>query len=361
MTIPSNLADVNNSCQITDNCSLAGLVPKAVIPDADFSATDVQESIETDETGIPRKPRALHALPKINVLDDGTPEILGDGSGENQEQARELWKLGHESKAQRLACCNRYGRRVECSGGHAYYERFSCGLRFCRNCARRVCADLIQKYKALADGIVKQHNLQVTRIDLTVRNNGEAPGADAIQVFNGTVRSLFRNLLPDRRRFGFLWIVEFGRNNTNLHCHGLYYGPKLDKRKLRREWQLITSGSDVVAMRAADWNFPKVLGQLLSYALKASDQSSQQLAHLEHAFSRVRRVHTLGLFYNSPLLKGKRTVSEECSKCPKCEGRLSPVGKYCSIVEFIRDEIPDLAEVRREMAKQRVSREANSS
>jgi hypothetical protein len=83
---------------------------RAVIPIFELNLSEQQESLDVGADGRPLRRGLLHALPQPVLDEQGIPERLGDGLGENQEQAQALFTLGHETKAQRLACCGRFAR-----------------------------------------------------------------------------------------------------------------------------------------------------------------------------------------------------------------------------------------------------------
>jgi hypothetical protein len=343
------------SCLRTDNwISGNGGVPHAVIPpveQAELNENEQRESFDAGGDGMPLRRGALHALPKIVRTAEGELERLGDGRGENQEQARALYELGRESKAQRLACCARFARRIECAGGHSFRQTFRCGLRFCRACAPQVFQELFAKYVGLERLVQKRPHWVLARLDFTVRNTGKMPTADAIRAMNLAVRKTLKRLLKGKKGWGYLWCDEFGFENTNLHCHGLYYGPYLPHNQVLDAWEKETKDSLRASIQSARGDFRKALYHLLKYVSKPPGDDPRHLAQLEAAFSGVRRVHTLGLFYN-PDLHEEDDPKE--LKCPHCDGHLFVVGAYCSIGDLESSGLRDIETVRRETRRQRV-------
>ena len=343
------------TCLQADNwISGNGGVPHAIIPpieQAELNEEEQRKSFDAGGDGMPLRRGALHALPKIVLNAEGELERLGDGRGENQEQAWALYKLGRESKAQRLACCARFARRIECAGGHSFRQTFRCGLRFCRACAPQVFQELFAKYVGLEKLVEKRPHWVLARLDFTVRNTKKMPTADAIRAMNLAVRKTLKRLLKGKKGWGYLWCDEFGFENTNLHCHGLYYGPYLPHSRILDAWEKETKDSLRASIQSARGDLRKALYHLLKYVSKPPGDDPRHLAQLEAAFSGVRRVHTLGLFYN-PDLPEEDDPKE--LKCPHCDGHLFVVGVYCSISDLESSGLRDIETVRREKARQRV-------
>lgn len=342
----------------TDNwISGNGGVPRAIIPPlppigpVELSENEQRESFETCGDGAPLRRSALHALPKIVLTEEGKLDRLGDGQGENQEQARALYELGRESKAQRLACCARFARRIECAGGHSFRQTFRCGLRFCRACAPCVFQELFAKHIGLEKLVKMRPHWVLARLDFTIRNTGKMPSADAIRAMNCAVRKTLKRLLKGKKGWGYLWCDEFGFENTNLHCHGLYYGPYLPHSRVLEAWEKETKDSLRASIQSARGDFRKALYHLLKYVSKPPGTDPKHLAQLEAAFSGVRRVHTLGLFYN-PELPENDDPKE--LKCPYCNGHLSIAGMYCTVGDLESSGLRDIETVRREIGRQRV-------
>jgi len=336
-------------------------VPRAIIPPfPQFAATELseseqRESFDVQADGAPLNPRAhrrlVNELPRITKNAEGELEYLGDGLGENQDQARALYGLGLESRAQRLACCRRFARRIECARGHAFLQTFRCGLRFCRTCAPYIFQELFAKHVGLEKLVEKRPHWVLARLDFTIRNTGEMPSADVIRQMNRLVRKTLKRLLKGKKGWGYLWCDEFGFENTNLHCHGLYYGPYLPHDRLLLEWKKQTGDNLRISIQSTSGDFRKALYHLLKYVSKPPASNPQHLAQLEAAFSGVRRVHTLGLFYNPDLASDD---DPKDLRCPHCDGYLSVVGGYCPASELEASGLVDVESARREVGRQRI-------
>jgi len=165
------------------------------------------------------------------------------------------------------------------------------------------------------------------------------PTAAEIRKFNEDIRTTLQLVAHElgikNSQFGVLWCDEFGgwnpktqQYNTNLHCHGLWLGPFLPIKLLSAVWQQVRGNGDyrvlVEAVPFVDGkpDFARALGHALKYTSKhVSKYSPERLAELEIAFDGVRRVHTMGVFYNAPESKADSTPSAT-PLCPICNGQL---------------------------------------
>ncbi len=288
-----------------------------------------------------------HVLPNPVEDDDGEP-VLGDGSGEGQEQAREMYRLGLKLKAQRLACCGRFGRRLECVGvdQHSFFEPFNCGLRTCQRCAPLLARKLFDRLSVLETVVKSRSGWTLALLDFTLRNDGNLPDGELIRQTNLAVKRTMHRLLRGVAGWGYLWIDEFGFDNTNFHVHGIYYGPYLSVSEISAAWTDETEklsgelGRNVRSYRV--WiqkvrrNFRAALFHHLGYVSKPPSNDPHRLAELEAAFHRVRKVHTLGVFYDPEI----GDVSEEemdsggSQRCPYCGEFLAIVSGFCPVSEL---------------------------
>lgn len=297
-----------------------------------------------------RHDRRLRLLPEPLLDENKKVAHFGDGGGENQEQAKHLWNLGLRSKANRLGCCRRFGVRAECRNGHAFYRSLRCELRFCCSCGPSVAARLFERHVVLEKIVQSKRGWVLALLDFTVRNTGQLPDAESIRSMNKSVRRVMKKLLRRVKGWGFLWVNEFGFDGTNLHCHGIYYGPYLEQRQISGAW-FAETGCPVVWIQRVRRGFRSALWHHLGYVTKPPSNDPQRLAELEVAFNGVRRVHTLGAFYNA-LEPEKRVEGEDCL-CPVCNSPLVRSGTYCPVSELSATGLRDVEEVRRERARQR--------
>jgi len=113
------------------------------------------------------------------------------------------------------------------------------------------------------------------------------------------------------------------------------------------------TGEDLrVSICSARGDFARSLYHLLKYVSKPPSDDPKRLAELEIAFSGVRRVHTMGVFYNSELTEDKEHDPAD-SECPCCGGSLSVVGQWCAVKELEVGGLRDIEEIRRELRRQK--------
>ncbi len=299
-----------------------------------------------------------HRLPKPDLDADGNVLQLGDGAGPNQAQAHALAFLGHVGKGNRLAWCLRTGQSQECSKGHTYLKVFRCGLRYCRTCGRYNFQALYARYFGL-DPLPQAEHGWVAKpkpgwvmaiLDFTVRSTGTVPEPEKIRMMNRSIRRVLRGLLRKRKcrkGWGYLWCCEFGFGKSNLHAHGLYYGPYLPQEGISKAWRQETGDSKVVWIEKT--SFRNGLAHALKYTSKPPSENPKHLAQLEAAFHGVRRVHTLGIFYNAPGVERRRPTG--AASCPKCGEPLRITSGYVPIAELqargLRDVDEERARIRR--------------
>jgi len=157
-----------------------------------------------------------------------------------------------------------------------------------------------------------------------------------------------RETAGSRKGFGMLFVDEVGferrghlpdsqrvTHGLNLHCHGLYFGPRLDWERTRDLWMAVTKrefgiesrGFYITAVKHFDENPGRAirwaLNHMFKYVSKPPAVTPERLASLIAAFDGARRVHSLGLFYG----KKPEREKKDCL-CPKCKvmGVVSVVG-----------------------------------
>jgi hypothetical protein len=162
---------------------------------------------------------------------------------------------------------------------------------------------------------MKKSGFRLREITLTSSNKGVLTKGQP-KPFNEAVKFTLRELMDDVQGWGALWCDEVGFGNTNLHAHVLFYGPYIDQRELARVWNKI-SGHQVVWISEAHGDGSRALLYMLKYVSKPPTFDAKQVGLLEVAFHKVRRVHTLGVFYS---LAGRDTDAEfsEWKCCPHC-------------------------------------------
>lgn len=343
----------NSAFQHTGNDSIVLGPPKAVFPD--WFSDELEEWFTK-----PNPPISEYALPEPLKNENGEP-INGEnsdwiwsdgrGSGPQAEMVKMLWALGLHGKAVRLRNCGQIGRKVECCNAHSFFRSFRCGLRFCPSCGPANYRRLFERHVRLKALVKSRKGWVLACLDFTLLNTGKLPEADQIKRGNKAVRRVMKSRLQSHKGAGYIFCDEFGFDNTNLHMHGIYYGPWLSLKKLREDWFRETGDSFRVGLKLAHQGFERALWHMLKYVSKAPSNNPVHLARLEAAFNRVRRVHALGAFYNPDLPAEEPAGSQ---RCPHCEEFLFATGPYCALVDLASSGLCDAENVRRELARQKV-------
>jgi hypothetical protein len=350
-----------------------------------------------------REHQAAHAHRKARIGGKGNskftfPDQLDPGeswpgparkAGASEEQlatALAMRARGLDAKARRRGYCGIIGARVDCVSfgpghGHKFFRRYDCKNRYCPECGPKVYRELFAKYVGLRDVAKKlaptcPHKAAsgvVAKLDFTTKNLNRMPTRDEVRAFNQCVKRLCRRLERElgisRKGYGLIWCDEFGgKANTNLHAHALYAGPRLPRPKprgaksqlgkLAQWWRdacagTVFAGSFIISVKPAQ-SFEAGLAHALKYAGKFLSRDPERLADLELSFHGVRRVHTLGAFYNAVPRSQASAKAEADSACPLCGALLVRVGGWCS-VSILKAELRiDLAEARRQAARNTV-------
>jgi hypothetical protein len=292
-----------------------------------------------------------------------------------------------ERKANRLLGCSVIARPMDCIDcGLKGYTRFYCGNRYCRYCGNQVFIKLFAKYirlQTIVERLICRDGFRpgavLGTLTFTTANLDRMPTADEIRKFNHDVRKTLQlvcqKLDIKASQFGVLWCDEFGGwnkerqdYNTNLHCHGIWLGPFLPLKVLSAIWKEVRGNGDYrvliesVPFRDGKPDFARALGHALKYTSKhVSTYSPERLAELELAFNGVRRVHTMGMFYNARETK----IEDEPSAtplCPRCNGHLA-YPKDCAL-QLVKDLEKvgrvDLEQMRREQGAKKIPEEVPS-
>jgi hypothetical protein len=304
-------------------------LPRAVIPDIDLTADFTYEEFKKSTRG---NRGALYKLPKRSG------DVLGDGRGKNQAQAKALDSLGLTGKAHRLALCERLARHGDCKRCRREFKKtFNCGLRFCRSCAPKRYDRLFHKYLQL-DALIPAElkcrpNYGWYILDFAFRHHGSYPTRAQLDRAGKVIAAVVRKAViktlrsrgkvakvviqtkkgpRSRKPFGYLRIGEFGFDNTNYHIHGAYFGPALSQAMLRRLFYKETKHrSHRVIFEPASKGFESVLAHALKYTKKPPTEIDGILAQLEKTFDGMRQVQTLGIFLGLKL-------PEEAPCSPQC-------------------------------------------
>jgi len=277
------------------------------------------------------------AIPKaFDANGDWLPHLASRIPARQSEQARLLLENGLKSKARRQAWCGVLARPIDCveNPQHKFFQRCRCSNRYCPNCGPLCFRELFAKHSRLFEIVERLMNTMaghrpyvLAKLDITTKKLGRMPTREEVRDFNRDVRKLFhwiaRESEVSSKEYGGLWCCEFGRMNENLHAHGLYCGPWIRQKTISRMWAEIRGdGSFIVSIKPAK-SFYAALSHALKYPSKFFNASPQRLVDLELAFDRVRRVHTVGAFYNPKI---EREPGEDAkllnSTCPICRGLL---------------------------------------
>jgi hypothetical protein len=258
--------------------------------------------------------------------------------------AKLLFERGLERKAIRFVNCNRLGRPGVCQTNpeHRFYELHGCGVIFCRECGLLDRRRLFEQYREVIASALKNlggmpHGWVLARINFTLRSDGSPITPEQVKKLNAAVRVVMRKTVGSPKGYGMLFIDEMGfearghirerrAGGLNLHCHGLYLGPRLDWEKTRDLWMQETEkkfgvpslGFYISRVRGFERNPERAvrwaLNHMLKYVSKPPAVTAERLADLVSAFNGARRVHSLGLFYAVKVEPREKLLCP----CPKC-------------------------------------------
>jgi hypothetical protein len=253
-------------------------------------------------------------------------QVAGElvASASNRELAivrvlRELSKLDRmalrwKSKAQRQIACGLYGMQYDAQKcGRAYFVPFYCRNRYCPHCGPLVHRTLLQQYLRLQQPIAKfltSHPLYRLRIlDITAIKRGERmPSSEDVLKFKDDVGKLIEaanryiaekfGVSCSKQLTGYLYCLEFGFENSNLHCHGVLLSPYLEQPWLSDRWREIRNDGSFRVVIAEAYSFEAAIKHALEYTGKYAAPSAERAFELELAFAGRRRVDGLGWFFN---------------------------------------------------------------
>jgi len=307
------------------------------------AAWEAARKAQTASTPGSRRFVTLRGIPRPFFDQQAGEYVLGDGEGENQEQARWLERLGLSRKAQELAFCGRLAREMKCERcGKKFKRTFRCEQRFCPRCARKQFDALFAKYACIDSFIPAELKCRPSwgwkTVDVTFRHHGVLPTPAEICQMAKTVRRVMEKALkgakdrvPVKTREGIRWrkawiivrVSEVGFDNVNLHFHLCFFGPWIPLKRLSGLLKEATGGESyrVVIKEARD--FKSALAHALKYTEKLPASTPEMLARLEAAFHGTRRVQTAGLIYGMTLPKFVPSTPQ----C-QCGGFIRPVSGW---------------------------------
>jgi hypothetical protein len=257
------------------------------------------------------------------------------------------------SKGLHYRDCHRKGMVVECQGKtkHKFAMPYCCDLRFCTFCAPRHFMRLYKKHSLVLEH-ARTHPIPGHRfreITLTSLNTGHVT-KEGVKHFNACVKKTLKVMMKGHKGWGALTVDEVGFNNTNLHAHILLYGPFILQDKLVEAWNKI-SGFQVAWIELAEAEGPKALLHLLKYVSKPPSNNPHNLAELETAFDRSRRVFAYGSFYNFKPDTNKEEETNESGTCPLCGAELRVIRELRPMSVLRAEGLPLLESVRSEREK----------
>ncbi len=339
----------------------------------------------------------------VGVNDAGTVIFSAPGQRASDWKRRKGVPMVHADllkKANRELACGLVGGPVKCKNGHQFHVAYECGNRYCPKCgpegAKKLFARTLGPLRLAAARLLlcdnaacaecfwwrqgmdragdnlphwppqknRRHPKTVVAIlDFTLRNIGgsERSLREGFRFLNSRIKTFMRTL--ERRRgiaraeYGLLWCDELGRNNSNMHAHGIYVGPWLPqkKRELSELWKEVTGGmGEIVFIRFAE-SLERALYHAMKYPAKYADEektSPERAAALEMIFHRVRRIHALASFYN--MKKPDDPSGDVFNTCPLCSEQLSKPDFRFLLADLKAVGSRDVTALQREILRARV-------
>jgi hypothetical protein len=268
------------------------------------------------------------------------------------------WKL----KAQRQAACGLFGRLYDAEKcGRKYFRRFRCRNRYCPQCGPQVHQELVAKYLRLTDPIkeflVVNPAYRLRILDVTaIKRSEKMPSFEDVRRFKVHVKKLIERVnrhvaeslgVPCSKRLtGYLYCIEFGDDNNNLHCHGVLLSPYIEQAWLSEQWREIRDDGSFRVWIAEATSFEDAIKHSLEYTGKYAASSPERAFELELAFAGCRRVDCLGWFFNR--LPAEDEVCDLRCPCgdPECFLKPNQEVGWLPVLWFEECGIQDLDEVR---------------
>jgi hypothetical protein len=329
---------------------------------------------------------------ELPILPEDTASTLAKRYGaspERLDQALALHSHGLHGKARRLVLCGRLGHRINHQKSRGachrkFFEPYLCREKYCTFCGPQQFRELFVKLQNALSPIVEKllcedartgREIVIAKLDFTIRNDGHMPTPEEVRKFHDDMRRFWRVAEREfgikRSEYGVVRCDEIGGNNTNLHGHCGYVGPRLpqeskelsalwsivllpkEKSRRRRElmrfarkhclgelWNRLTPEEQrFVSIKRAK-SFAGALAHALKYPAKFLDKSTpQRLAALEATFHKTRRVSTGGVFYRVKELRepGDERESDHAF-CPFCKFRLVVVHEQWQPISALEEE-----------------------
>ena len=220
------------------------------------------------------------------------------------------WKL----KAQRQVACGLFGMQYDAEKcGRVYFRPFHCRNRYCPPCGPSVHRKLVDKYlgleKPVAEFLAGRSSYRLRILDITaIKRSEQMPSPEAVRKFKADVKKLIESVnrrvaekfgLPYSKQLtGYLYCLEFGFDNNNLHCHGVLLSPFIEQEWLSEQWRRIRNDGSFRVLIAEAYSFEAAIKHALEYTGKYAAPDAERAFELELAFAGCRRVDGLGWFFN---------------------------------------------------------------
>ena len=221
---------------------------------------------------------------------------------------------GWKRKAERQIACGLYGMQYDAEKcGRTFFRPFHCRNRYCRVCGPQVHRTLVEKYLRLQRPVTEflsgQPAYRLRVLDITaVKRSNRMPSSDDVHKFKSDIKKLIDTVnlhvaemhgVPYSKKLtGYLYCLEFGFENNNLHCHGVLISPFIEQDWLSDQWRKIRNDGSFRVFIAEAHSFKAAIKHALEYTGKYAAPSAGRAFELELAFAGCRRVDTLGWFFN---------------------------------------------------------------
>lgn len=298
-----------------------------------------------------------NAAPETFSLDDDMGQYERDCLAELlKDEARNRPSMGTARQVEiieRFRLCGQQGRSMSCPDcAVLFYSRFYCKARLCDTCARIYGRQIYKKTMSLIKPFFSNRKkgytlAMLTLSESTAKYRGRFPDQDETKVFNKNVSTFCRlfygkyrgrfsrtgKVVEDRKHYqgaGTISVNEFGRDNNNLHCHILLYGPWILHAELLAAWIKITGGDRGCYIEPIR-NPGKAAHYVAKYVTKPPRfYDMHKAVEFLSAIKGTRRIKTGGVFYNKIKLD---KVTHDSDRCPFCAVDL----RYDGIVTRIVD------------------------
>jgi hypothetical protein len=268
------------------------------------------------------------------------------------------WKL----KAQRQVACGLFGMQYDAEKcGRAYFRPFHCRNRYCPVCGPSVHRKVVAKYlgleKPIAEFLAGRPSYRLRILDVTaIKRSEQMPSPEDVRKFKVDVKKLIESVnrrvaekfgLPYSKQLtGYLYGLEFGFDNSNLHCHGVLLSPFIEQDWLSEQWRKIRNDGSFRVLIAEAYSFAAAIKHALEYTGKYAAPDAERAFELELAFAGCRRVDGLGWFFNRLPKEGMEADLRCLCGDPECFLKPNRELGWQPLSYFEERGIADLNEVR---------------